>query len=369
MNTSFDKRATSIVKGVAILFMLIHHSYLDPTRYTGYTVDFFPFTEENVNLVANFFKTCVGIFAFISGYGITLSMKKVEKNYQLTRQQTMEVTIHRYLSMMSGYWFIFVLSCMIPFPATIKRLSEIYGTDGLSILHIIIDFLGLSHILDSPMNCGTWWYMSLAILIVIFMPILLRFYNKYSFLTLFALLLVPRAIKMEMNDVIRWFPVVLLGIFCADLDLLVKLKQFRITKNFLISKALKLLLCSLLLVFFIRARKMDPIRGFYEIWDGVVPAFVVYVIFEFIVGIKGLNTILAFLGKHSMNMFLTHTLLRQTYYKAFFYSFHNAWLNVLVLLLASLLLSLAIEWLKKLTHYNALMGHLTTKATSLANYL
>lgn len=369
MNEKFNKQATSVVKGIAILLMLVHHNYLDPSRYKGYFVDFAPFPEAKVNLVANFFKICVGIFAFISGYGITLSIKKLNEEYMLTRKQTVETTIRRYFSMMSGYWFIFILALLLPYPTATKRIPKVYGTGILSLIYMLIDFLGLSHMAGTPINCTTWWYMSLATLIIILMPILLQLYHKYSFLLFLAVLFIPRSMGIPMNDVIRWFPVVILGIICADLNLLAKMKAFHFVNNGILNKGIKFCICVPLLVFFIFARKMDGIRGFYEIWDGVVPAFVVYVIFEFIVDIKGLNSVLDFIGKHSMNIFLTHTFLRQTYYKDFFYSFHNAWINILVLLAVSLALSILIEWLKSVTKYNSLMKYLSNKAASLANHI
>ena len=67
----FSKQDTALVKGVAILMMLAHHCFESPYRYAGYELNFFPFTESQTVEIASFFKICVALFAFLSGYGIT----------------------------------------------------------------------------------------------------------------------------------------------------------------------------------------------------------------------------------------------------------------------------------------------------------
>ena len=61
------------LKGVAMLMMLFHHLYCDVSRFDGYVIDFAPFGQDAVVGVAFFFKLCVSIFAFVSGYGLLMS--------------------------------------------------------------------------------------------------------------------------------------------------------------------------------------------------------------------------------------------------------------------------------------------------------
>ena len=62
-----------------------------------------------------------------------------------------------------------------------------------------------------------------------------------------------------------------------------------------------------------------------------------------------------------MNMFLTHTLIRTTFFQDFSYSFGNAWLNVFVLLVITVLMSIVIEFLKKLIRFPSLIARLEQK--------
>ena len=72
----FTLNDTTKCKGIAIMMMLFHHMFLAPDRYKGFTLDFSPFAESSVNTFANFFKICVGVYVFLSAYGLTCSYNK-----------------------------------------------------------------------------------------------------------------------------------------------------------------------------------------------------------------------------------------------------------------------------------------------------
>lgn len=74
----FTKQDTLLVKGVAIIMMMVHHCYTTPDRYAGYVIDFGFVGEEITVMISSFFKICVSIFVFLSGYGITVSLNKQE---------------------------------------------------------------------------------------------------------------------------------------------------------------------------------------------------------------------------------------------------------------------------------------------------
>ena len=65
----FGKNETAIIKGVAILLMLIHHLFMNTEGINYYSQDFF-------NHLSSIGKICVSIFSFITGYGIYISYEK-----------------------------------------------------------------------------------------------------------------------------------------------------------------------------------------------------------------------------------------------------------------------------------------------------
>ena len=90
---TFTKKDTQMLKGIAIICMLIHHLFLDPSRYKGYSVDFWPLTETITTHIALAMKLCVAIFVMLSAYGMTLSYKKINNNLEIKREQIKNATI------------------------------------------------------------------------------------------------------------------------------------------------------------------------------------------------------------------------------------------------------------------------------------
>ena len=77
MNTQFSKKDTNIVKGVAIIAMLFHHCYVTNINFKAHGVSFAPLSKGTVVTLSLWAKVCVGIFVFLSAYGITISLKKL----------------------------------------------------------------------------------------------------------------------------------------------------------------------------------------------------------------------------------------------------------------------------------------------------
>jgi len=62
-----------------------------------------------------------------------------------------------------------------------------------------------------------------------------------------------------------------------------------------------------------------------------------------------------FLGKHSGNMFMIHGIIYAFFPSLVFFS-HNVVLSVVTLLMVSLLVSIIIELLKKILHYDSVIA-------------
>lgn len=136
------------------------------------------------------------------------------------------------------------------------------------------------------------------------------------------------------------------------------MKEKKFTDKIIWDKAIKLFLCFLLLLLGVFLREYCKLGFFYEFRHGILCLLVIYVIYVFLPDIKYLNTMLIFAGKHSMNMFLTHTFIRHVYFNDFTYSFKYPVLIVAVLFSISLLLSILIEHMKKWIGYNHLVESL-----------
>lgn len=380
MDRRFSKDDTLAIKGVAILFLLQYHNFFPLDKFENYKVSFFPFTMETVIPFTRFLKICVAMFAFLSAYGLTLSLKKYSKDTCLNGQQYSHYLKTRLPKLMWGYWFVFLFSTVLCAIIKPDRFLVYFQYDGIqgtivAMFSFIADFLGLASLMNTPTLCGTWWYMSLAIFIVLLVPFIARFNKKYGFLfTTLACIFIPRVLIAsdsfsvgQNNNMIRWLFTSVLGVVFAQNDLLAKMKASVVVENKVNNKIIKFVLSTviLLLSYLSYIYLNDKASNFtYEIREGVIPVFVIYYLYEFILDIPVIKNILIFIGKHSMNIFLFSTFIRGILFSDFTYSFRN-WLRIdLVLLITSLVFSIVFELIKKYSGYNKLLNIIEEKIES-----
>lgn len=353
----FTKRDTSIIKGIAILIMIFHHCFLNKERWATvpfeqlaqqkqleyFPISFAPLSEHTVVYLAAFSKICVGMFVFLTGYGMAVSYaKKKMKNSEYSINTYVK---ERYIHLIKNFIFVFIVVQLLSIPT--GRFSEIYGQGGPAWAYCLIDALGLAKLLKTPLFCLTWWYMSLAVLLIVIFPLVLNFVKKYHEIFLIMMLLIPRALGFSMTDLTRYMLAYLLGILFFEKNLLVKYKMFLKGGNG-ISKIMKFIFSLIVLGFIIKCRQNAWIGApFYDVWDGIAPTYIIILCYSYITDLRIINNILNFLGKHSMNIFLIHSFYRDVFFHKFFYSFYYAWLDFLILLLVSLGTSVVLETLKQ----------------------
>lgn len=83
MENYFTKEDTKIIKGIAIILMLIHHLWGFPDRIIGGELKHILNIDGKsiISLIGAYGKICVSIFFFLGGYGIYMNAKK--KNFDL----------------------------------------------------------------------------------------------------------------------------------------------------------------------------------------------------------------------------------------------------------------------------------------------
>ena len=125
---NFSKNESLAMKGIAILMMYVHHFYFTPERWEGYSIDFFPLTAGSTEYIALFFKICVCIFVFITGFGMTMSIKKKDTQLDVPSPYLLSYSKRRLVSLLSNFIFVFLLSVIVSFPT--GRFTEVYGKSG-----------------------------------------------------------------------------------------------------------------------------------------------------------------------------------------------------------------------------------------------
>lgn len=355
----FTKEHTMQMKGIAIIILLFHHCFLNTQRWATvpyeklattkgwgyYPISFAPFSSHTIQYLASFSKICVAMFVFMTGYGMWVSYESQKK------KTTMSNYIKkRMVTLMTGFLIIFVVTEVLAIPT--GRFIEVYGHDFRSVVYMIIDALGLAKLLGTPLFCLTWWYMSLAIVLIMIFPFVHSIMEKYQWIVVVASIIVPRACGFgQSTDLFRYLLAYTLGMYFAQHDLLARIKEKFMEQN-VEGKLLSLIVSLIGLAVIIKCRQNAWIGWKYlDFWDGFAAMYVIVNSYIYILNGKWIVKGLGFLGKHSMNIFLIHSFYRDVFFHEFTYSFYYAWLDYIVLMAISLVTSIVLEWFKKLIRY------------------
>lgn len=355
----FTKEHTMQMKGIAIIILLFHHCFLNAQRWATvpyeklattkgwgyYPISFTPFSSHTIQYLASFSKICVAMFVFMTGYGMWVSYESQKK------KTTMSNYIKkRMVTLMTGFLIIFVVTEILAIPT--GRFIEVYGHDFRSVVYMIIDALGLAKLLGTPLFCLTWWYMSLAIVLIMIFPFVHSIMEKYQWVVVVASIIVPRACGFgQSTDLFRYLLAYTLGMYFAQHDLLVRIKEKFMEQN-VAGKLLSLIVSLIGLAVIIKCRQNAWIGWKYlDFWDGFAAMYMIVISYIYILNGKWIVKGLGFLGKHSMNIFLIHSFYRDVFFHEFTYSFYYAWLDYIVLMAISLVTSIVLEWFKKLIRY------------------
>ncbi len=355
----FTKEHTMQMKGIAIIILLFHHCFLNTQRWATvpyeklattkgwgyYPISFAPFSSHTIQYLASFSKICVAMFVFMTGYGMWVSYESQKK------KTTMSNYIKkRMVTLMTGFLIIFVVTEILAIPT--GRFIEVYGHDFRSVVYMIIDALGLAKLLGTPLFCLTWWYMSLAIVLIMIFPFVHSIMEKYQWIVVVASIIVPRACGFgQSTDLFRYLLAYTLGMYFAQHDLLARIKEKFMEQN-VAGKLLSLIVSLIGLAVIIKCRQNAWIGWKYlDFWDGFAAMYVIVISYIYILNGKWIVKGLGFLGKHSMNIFLIHSFYRDVFFHEFTYSFYYAWLDYIVLMAISLVTSIVLEWFKKLIRY------------------
>lgn len=149
--------------------MIFHHLFYKAENYQDFVIRFSPFSEERINFYALLCKVCVAIFVFISGYGVAASYRKQFGRDEPTAGEGTSFIGKRIWKLWTLYWFAFLLTLLCQ-PLG-RKITEAYGGELKSIaVYLLLDALGLSYLFGTPTLNPTWWYMTLALLIIAGIP-------------------------------------------------------------------------------------------------------------------------------------------------------------------------------------------------------
>lgn len=353
----FDVSKTNMVKCIAIILMLMHHVFgcfeTLCEEYGVYSL-WLPFEEILEFSMAG--KVCVATYVFLTAYGIAVSYSR-KMEILKAKEAYEKFCFNRYIKLACNFLFVYIVT-VITSGFRNQTIVEIYGEleDGKGVLYVLFDMLGVAKHFGTPTLNETWWYMSIAIPMIFLIPLLVICFKKFG-KTIIMLSVFVVYLGLSRGAIVSgYFFSMILGIVFAEENYFETIFAFKIVSNEKLNSCIKLIIAIVLFV------GLMDIRGDYKdyvYWlDVCAPILLSIIVMELSNITHIFNRPMNYIGKHSMNIFLIHTLVFEYYFTDFIYGF-KYWIFVLLaLLFTSLLGSVLIEILKEKLFYNKLVSKL-----------
>ncbi len=209
MQVAFTKDKTLVLKGIALLLMIMHHTCV-PTYWAaeGTTV----FTE--LGYFQSVTKMCVYIFAFLVGYGFFCSSNK-----------TVKYSLKRCLLLLVPFW-VMLLGMFVPLSVGTGTFPSVVGDNfPKAALNIVYNMFGISESLN-------WysWFIAFYIFSILSLPYVHKLIERFPKYGWIAVFLGSYVVECVVRLIPGWdgdnplhaffffttlFPVVLMGYMCA----------------------------------------------------------------------------------------------------------------------------------------------------------
>lgn len=327
MNICFEKtfsnKHTNMIKGCAAIMLLFHHLFFEYATIQSC----FTFCHEEKMILyytAQMCKVCVALFLVLSGYGLMKSAQKVKGIVSL------RFSIVYIAKLLLSFWFVYILFVPPGFLLGRNPIS-VYGKEGIGILNFFCDFFGISYLTGTPTFNITWWYMGEILRLYFLFPVL------YYGIKTNPLIVLIGSIGLCFSWDIVWFLPFVVGMLAAEKNLFEKYMGLPSKQK---------------LLWIVAGIGTIPLRMLYnEYVDTLFALWIIAVILFVFRPEKTGGRMLSFIGEHSGNIFMFHTFIYLYYFESFIYCFRSPYLIIIALLLVGLLLSVAMEWLKKVLRY------------------
>ncbi|MDD6065332.1 MAG: acyltransferase [Firmicutes bacterium] len=339
MKRTFTKQDSQAMKGIAILLMLLHHLFYSADSSHGLPVSYLLLDTRQVVVAARFCKICVPAFVFVTAYGMAVKYEA----YGQGREPFLRLTLKRYISLMVSFLFVYVLAFVFCQIGGMRSYGEVYGSGAKSVIYAVIDMLGMTYFTGTPSMNPTWWYMSVAVLLIFALPLLWRLAQMADILPVILTAGIMLAAGLWKNQAMLCLLTAGVGIFCERRKILERLAGFWDKSRWYRMAGCLILTAGLAVLLLLKVRTGN------RFWIVIYPVSAVFIAKLLCLGSRDgkISKILQFFGRYSMYMFLTHTFLKSYYLHDFIYGFRQAELIYAVLVGISLILAMLLARLEK----------------------
>ncbi|MBQ7972990.1 MAG: acyltransferase [Lachnospiraceae bacterium] len=333
---SFTKEHTNIVKGVAIILMLIYHLFESAELLERNGVNYAPFSEEVFGYFTGFGNICVSVFVFLTAYGISYGLMGGES---FDWKGAYGKAAKRFAKLMGNFLCLYISVNLLW--GWMLDYASLYGSGKQGAIAMVTDALGLSMFFDTPTLNETWWYMELAYMLIFLVPLLAFCTRKIGWYILPAAFILQYVFPMH-SDMMRYFPVVMVGI-CAAWG---KWPERFMNSRFPLWAKYLIAVPAFVLCIAIRQNEL-VYNSYVPLADSVIVLFLVLFTADLLGRIPVVSKVFAFIGKHSMNIYLVHSFFYLILFMDYIYCVPYWAVTVVILLVISLLYSVLLELIKK----------------------
>lgn len=290
----FDKKTTGMLKGVALILMFAHHLFGFPEwLLAGNTFLSIPFqTQTTAYFLGKFGNICVGMFMFLTGYGIFYSYKK---------GNCFSYSIKKILTFLAQYW-IMLFTFFIP-------VELLCGVRDYSLSFILKEMFAIS---VRIVNFA--WYVRFYVLAMLTMPVLKKILSKKTgavIILIYWILCIGLRQLAQIRDMgmfytileeyLRFMPTVILGYLFAQYDLFNRLNS-ALVKIKLGNAFTGLIICGA--VYVLRVKFLKETYPYLPSTDFFLTPLYIYGLIKLLntVKFKPVEKTLCFIGAHSMNL-------------------------------------------------------------------
>lgn len=210
---AFGRDKTQILKGIALILMLIHHTST-PTYWAEEGTVLFSYFQNQVLVT----KMCVWIFAFLVGYGFYCSKNK-----------TLKYSLKRILLLIVPFWTM--LFCMfIPAAYASGELANVLSFNAIgggkyAVVELLYNMFGFIETLN-------WysWFVGFYCFSILLMPALHKLFQKFQRFGWWAAIIAFYILAAGIHSILGWdtmpivhmmfitctlIPLIIVGYMCA----------------------------------------------------------------------------------------------------------------------------------------------------------
>lgn len=293
---SLTKDDTFALKGIALILLLFHHIFY----FSDYGFDdIVVFGKPAICTIAvGLCKFCVSLFVFLSGYGLT---KVANDNGGIGN--IIEFYKRRINKLFINYWCVWLLFVIPEWLFTKKSIIGTYGDH--QIIKILFDLSGLSYAFGLEQWNSTWWFYSCIIILYLLFPLLYKMRKRPTLLILLAVLISLLENVPIIGVVQKYFGVFVLAILMTTYritpPLLTGINTFSLTTLTLITCIMRIYL------------------RYHPAYIDVILCYFVVLLYHNLKIQHSIKEAFIFLGKHSFNIFLFHTIIQRNLHSYLFY--------------------------------------------------